>query len=79
MITRAVGIDKRIVVDFDQVELHDEEILLLCSDGLTNFVSDEEMFSEISDGQYYAFADRLVKRANLNGGGDNITVVAVAK
>ncbi len=79
VITRAVGIDKRIDIDFDQFELHDEEILLLCSDGLTNFVSNEEMFSEISDGQYYAFADRLVKRANINGGGDNITVVAVAK
>ncbi len=79
VITRAVGIDKRIDIDFDQVELHDEEILLLCSDGLTNCVSSNEMFSEISDGQYYAFADRLVKRANLNGGGDNITVVAIAK
>ncbi len=78
MITRAVGVEKIIEVDFDQVELRDEETLILCTDGLTNYVTDADMRSEISDGQYYAFADRLVKRANSNGGGDNITVVAIA-
>ena len=41
--------------------------------------TDDEMISEVKDGRYYAFADRLVKKANNNGGGDNITVVAIAK
>jgi serine/threonine protein phosphatase PrpC len=36
------------------------------------------MVSAISDGQYYAYADRLVQQANKNGGGDNITVVAIS-
>lgn len=78
-ITRAVGIDKMIKIDFDQIELQDDDILLLCTDGLSNYVSTKELHSELNDGQYYAFADRLVKRANKNGGGDNITVVAIAK
>ena len=50
----------------------------MCTDGLTNYISSDEMLHDISDGQYYAFADRLVKHANGNGGGDNITVVAMA-
>ncbi len=78
-ITRAIGVDKRIDADFEQIYLGEEEILLLCTDGLTNYVSTTEIYNEISDGQYYAFADRLVKKANTNGGGDNITVVAIAK
>ena len=78
-ITRAVGVDKTVKVDFDQLDFNDDEILILCTDGLSNYVTTEEFFEEISDGQYYAFADRLVKKANKNGGGDNITVVALAK
>lgn len=78
IITRAVGVNKQIFVDFAQVDFYDDQVLLLCTDGLTNYVDVNDMFNDISDGQYYAFADRLVKHANTNGGGDNITVVAIA-
>lgn len=78
LITRAVGVDKRIEIDFAQTELNEDETLILCTDGLTNYVSSDDLLNDIKDGQYYAFADRLVKRANNNGGGDNITVVAIA-
>ena len=78
LITRAVGIDKAIDIDFAEADLLDNETLILCTDGLSNYVSDTELLEDIKDGQYYAFADRLVKRANHNGGGDNITVVAIA-
>lgn len=78
VITRALGVDKRIDVDFSEVEMHENETLVLCTDGLSNCVNNAEMAEDIKDGQYYAFADRLVKRANKNGGNDNITVVAIA-
>ncbi len=78
VITRAVGVDKQVDVDFSEIDLIGDSTLILCTDGLSNYVTTEEMVGDINDGQYYAFADRLVKRANHNGGGDNITVVAMA-
>lgn len=79
IITRAVGVDKSIDIDFEQVDLNDDDVLLLCTDGLSNYVTSDEMLDIMSDGKHYAFADRLVSRANQNGGGDNITVVVISK
>lgn len=78
-ITRAVGVDKSIEVDFEQIDLDDSDTLLLCTDGLSNYVSNQEMIELMRDGKHYAFADRLVQKANSNGGGDNITVVIISK
>lgn len=79
IITRAVGVDKAIEIDFEQIDLDDDDTLLLCTDGLSNYVSNDEMIELMSDGKHYAFADRLVQKANSNGGGDNITVVIISK
>ncbi len=78
IITRALGVEKYIEIEYDEIELGDGGVLILCTDGMSNFVSVEEMKKELSDGKYYAFADRLVKKANQNGGKDNITVVAIS-
>ncbi len=78
IITRALGVEKTIEIDFRQVDLDRGNTLIICTDGLSNYVSSQEICEEIKDSKYYAFADRLVKKANANGGGDNITVVAIA-
>ncbi len=77
IITRALGVDGDIKVDFCQESFEEDDILILCSDGLTNYIETEDILRLTDDGCYYNYADRLVNLANQNGGGDNITVVAV--
>ncbi|MCH5315323.1 MAG: Stp1/IreP family PP2C-type Ser/Thr phosphatase [Eubacterium sp.] len=79
IITRAIGVDKNIKIDFDMIDLEEGDTILLCTDGFSNYVENNEMLEIMSDGKHYAFADRLVTKANENGGGDNITVVIISK
>lgn len=78
IITRALGVDDFIKVDFCQEPFDEDEVLILCSDGLTNYSTSDDILRLTSDGCYYKYADRLVNLANQNGGGDNVTVVCVA-
>jgi protein phosphatase len=77
VITRAVGTDAHVEVDIYTAALTDNDILLLCSDGLTNMVSDELMLQTVcEDGlELDGKADRLIQLALQAGGDDNITVV----
>ncbi len=78
VITRALGIEENIIVDLSEFEgLKQGETLLLCSDGLTNFVSDEDIKKIIDSSSPKKMCETLVARANHNGGGDNITAVTV--
>ncbi len=78
IITRAVGVLDSVDIDFFEVDLREGDILLLCSDGLTNMVSEEEILDIIRGNKdLEECADRLVKMANHNGGKDNITVILV--
>ncbi len=78
IITRALGVDEEIRIDFCEEFIGDKDVLIICTDGLTNYVNTEEICEITSDGKYYEFAERLVNRANENGGGDNITVVTIS-
>lgn len=59
------------------LRLQDGDRLLLCSDGLTDLVKDEEIAAELQQGPPEESADRLVSLARERGGHDNITVVAI--
>ena len=66
--------------DFFQVALEDDEIILICSDGLYNMVSEMTIKSVIcSHNSLEAKAHRLVDLANEAGGKDNIAVVLITK
>jgi len=76
LITRALGAESTIKADAYSVLLKHGQSLLLCSDGLTNMLTDEEIYHEINDNkQPEICCGRLIERANERGGIDNITVV----
>ncbi|MDP8931236.1 MAG: Stp1/IreP family PP2C-type Ser/Thr phosphatase [Actinomycetota bacterium] len=78
IITRAIGVDVDLDVDTLTIELQDGDQVLLCSDGLTNPLTDEEIRSVLTSGSdAQGAAQRLVELANENGGPDNITVVLI--
>lgn len=79
IITRAVGVSDRVNVDFDEFESQDGDVLLICSDGLTGYVTDEDIGQVMQDGKVFDYPERLVNLANQNGGGDNVTVVVMAQ
>ena len=77
IITKAIGIDEAVEADYTERRFERGDIILLCTDGLTNSLTDEEIHSIIAENPGGKFVDVLVERANLNGGGDNITVVGI--
>ncbi|MBR3768466.1 MAG: Stp1/IreP family PP2C-type Ser/Thr phosphatase [Clostridia bacterium] len=79
IITRAIGIEEHIEIDFVETKLEDNDKLLLCTDGLTNFVSEEEILKIINGTEIETVAGLLIDKANNNGGGDNITAVVISK
>ena len=78
VITRALGVEDTVRIDYSQEIFNEGDILLLCSDGLTNYVSDEDIMKICRENDRFALADLLVEAANANGGGDNVTVVTVS-
>lgn len=79
LITRAIGIDKNIEIDYFDVEIMKGDIILLCSDGLSNMVDNAKMKEIISlSSSMEAAAMTLIDNANINGGKDNISVVLIA-
>lgn len=79
IITRALGANVNVQPDFFEVNLEEGDIVLMCSDGLSNMLEDEtieRIVKENADNLAIA-AETLVNRANENGGKDNIAVVVI--
>jgi len=77
VITRAVGTEPDVDVDTFSVDTEPGDVFLLCSDGLTDMVSDDTIQTVIAagDGDLERAARKLVEAANSSGGEDNITVL----
>lgn len=78
IITRAIGASATVEADFFEVDLEKNSQILMCTDGLTNMVRDEEIFRIMNgDETLEEKAEILVRTANTNGGRDNITVMII--
>ncbi len=78
IITRAVGAMDTVEIDFFHEELKSGDIVLICSDGLTNMLEDEEIGNILRERiSIEEKAEKLVEAANNNGGKDNIAVILI--
>lgn len=77
IITRALGVEESLQIDFCFTELDSGATVLLCTDGLTNLVSDDTIESMVNNNEPEKCIEKLVNLANQNGGNDNITVVVI--
>ncbi len=80
IITRALGVNDEAVPDFFEVELRMDERILMCSDGLSNMVEDDELLNIVMKNEKpNAAVECLIERANYYGGKDNIAALVVAQ
>jgi len=78
VLTRALGAARRVEADFAELTPQVGDVILLCSDGLTQHVSDEELAEQTGGNEpLNRVCDRLIALANERGGSDNITVTLV--
>jgi serine/threonine protein phosphatase PrpC len=79
LVTRAVGIDAEVETELHTYAVEPGDIYLLCSDGLSDMVTDEDLQLTLSSLQANLplAAEQLVQQANDNGGRDNISVILV--
>lgn len=79
LVTRALGVDPEVEVEIHDYEVQNEDIYLLCSDGLCDMVEDEEISLTLQTlrSNLELAAEQLVQMANDNGGRDNISVILV--
>lgn len=76
-ITRALGINNKVMSDYDCTNLEKDDIILLCTDGISNLIDENEilLLSKVYRGQ--GLADKLIEFANNRGGYDNSTAVLI--
>ncbi len=76
IITRAIGAKLDVEIDFFEYRIVEGDIILMCTDGLSNMVEDEDVFRIIKGSRDLPEAVQgLIDQANLNGGKDNIGIV----
>ena len=76
IITRAIGTKEKVEVDFFEYRLKKGDIILMCTDGLTNMVEDEEIYHIVKKSRDVVEAvEQLIEKAKEHGGTDNIGVI----
>lgn len=77
LVTRALGIESEVLPEVHEYDVQPGEVVLLCSDGLTDMLADEQIAATLKAGQedLQHTAGELVEQANDAGGRDNISVI----
>lgn len=78
MLVRAVGVEKTVLSDTFILSYEDSIRLLLCSDGLSGYCCDDEIYDVISESDFDSCADSLIQLALNKGGRDNVTVALIS-
>lgn len=79
-VIQSIGVTDTVEAEISIKEIGETEILMLCSDGLTNMVSEEELLALFESGRHEeGFAEHLVEAANDAGGRDNITLILASQ
>ncbi|MBQ1339033.1 MAG: Stp1/IreP family PP2C-type Ser/Thr phosphatase [Ruminococcus sp.] len=78
MLVRAVGVEKTVLTDTFKLDYNDKISLLLCSDGLSGYCSDEEIYDVILNSSFDDVAEELINLALSKGGRDNVTVAVIS-
>lgn len=77
LITRALGVGPQVEADCNAIPVREGDVLLLCTDGLTNHVSVDELEQFLSETDLFEASEKMVQQALDAGGLDNITVLLV--
>lgn len=78
VITKAVGVESDVEVDYFELEENDNFAVLLCSDGLTNYCTDNMIYETVFGNNLDEAIKQLIAFANECGGKDNITAAVIA-
>lgn len=79
IITRVLGVEESVDVDIVTVPFTRKDKLLICSDGLTNMISEQRIWQMLKDSNVDDLPSELIQSANQAGGRDNISVVVIEK
>ena len=77
IITRALGTRENLKTDYNGVKFDKDSVLLICTDGLSNYLTDEDIAVFINESRGDELVGRLVEQAKMMGGSDNITVAVI--
>lgn len=77
IITKAIGTEETVDPDFFEIPLEEKSLILLCSDGLTNYLSDEQIYNFAYAKPLESAMNDMINYCNDSGGKDNITIAII--
>lgn len=78
VITRALGVEETVLSDSYCIDFGDNDKLLLCTDGLSNYAEPDSILCIVNDNAFDKIPDLLIEKANHGGGRDNITAAVIS-